>query len=162
MNDPQTFLLWFLPVFVVSFAVLWMFISALLAEIGGWSQLGRLYAEPAGMVRAPLASFGMASLDLRRGRLSLPANYSNCAIVEVAQAGLHLRTWRPFRFRHAPLLIPWNQIERLEAGNFLFWRTMMIQPRGVGTRIRLYGGPAKAVEEVWRQLAAGARQPAAV
>ena len=162
MNDPQTFLLWFLPLFVVAFAGLWMFISALLAEIGGWGELARLYAEPEGMVRAPVQSFPMASLDLRRGRFALPANYSNCAIVEVAQAGLHLRTWRPFRFRHPPLLIPWTQIERLEPGSFLFWRTMSIHPRGVGTRIRLDGGPAKAVEDVWRQLAAGARQPAAV
>jgi hypothetical protein len=160
MNDPQTFIIWFVPLFLVAFTALWLLICALLAEVGGWSELAGLYREPEAMVRAPVQSFGMATLDLRRGWFPLPANYSNCAIVEVAPAGLHLRTWRPFRFRHPPLLIPWSQIERLEPGHMLFFRTLTIHPRGVGTRIRLYGGAGKAVEEVGRQLTARTPQPA--
>ncbi|WP_420130276.1 hypothetical protein [Longimicrobium sp.] len=157
MNDPATFLMWFLPVFVVGFAVMWLGIVGLLAEIGGWGELAQLYREPEGTVRAPVRRFGMASLDLRRGRNPLPANYRNCMILEVAQAGLHLRPWRPFRFRHPPLLIPWPQMERLQTGRMLFFATLTIHPRGVGTRIRMWGAPAKAVEEAWRQAAASAR-----
>lgn len=158
-NDPLTFLIWFIPLWVVGFTVMWMGVSALLAEVGGWGELARLYREPEGMVRAPVQSFGMASLDLRRGRFPLPANYSNCAIVDVAAEGLHLRTWRPFRFRHPPLFIPWGQMESMVPGRMLFFSTLTIRPRGVGTQIRMWGRPAKAVEEVYRQLLARAGQP---
>jgi hypothetical protein len=162
MNDPRTFFLWFIPVFVVFFAAMWLGITGALAEIGGWSELARLYREPEGMARAPVQSFGMASLDLRRGWFPLPANYSNCMIVEVAQAGLHLRPWRPFRFRHPPLFIPWPQMESMVPGRLLFFSTLTIRARGAGTQIRLWGGPAKAVAQVYQQAAAHAARPVPV
>lgn len=159
MNDPQTFLIWFVPLFLGGFAVLWLGITGLLAQIGGWRELARLYGEPEGMVRAPVRQFSGATLDLRRGRFPLPVNYSNCMVLEVAEAGLHLRPWRVFRFRHPPLFIPWPQMERLQPGTFLFFRILTITPRGVGIRLRLYGAPAMAVEQAWRQAAGRAAQP---
>lgn len=161
MSDLQI-ILFVLVVFPLFFSAMWLGITGLLAEVGGWSELARLYREPEGVVRAPVQSFRMATLDLRRGWFPLPANYSNCMIVEVAQAGLHLRPWRPFRFRHPPLLIPWTHIEQIEPGYVLFFRVLKVAPRGVETRIRLYGGPASAVEQVWQQLARPAAQPAPV
>jgi hypothetical protein len=162
MNDATTFLMWFLPLFVVAFTVMWLGITGLVAELGGWRELARLYGEPEGAVRAPVQSFQMATLDLRRGRFSLPVNYSNCMVLEVAREGLHLRPWRVFRFRHPPLFIPWPQMERLQPGTFLFFRTLTITPRGVGTRLRLWGAPADAVEQAWRQAAARAARPVPV
>jgi hypothetical protein len=162
MNEPQPLPIWLIPLFPLFFAGMWMLVVTLIAEIGGWRGLARLYREPEGMARSPVRSFRMASVDLRRGALSLPANYSNCVIVDVAREGLHLRVWLPFRFRHPPLLIPWGQIERFEPGRMLFWRTLTLHPRGTGTRIRLWGGPAQAVEEVARQLAARSPEPAGV
>jgi hypothetical protein len=162
MNDPQPLSTWFIPLFPIFFAAMWLAITGGLAELGGWGELARLYREPAGMARAPLQRFPMASLDLRRRSFSLPMNYGNCVVVEVAAAGLHLRTWLPFRFRHPPLLIPWSQIERFELGRMLFFRTLTLYPRGVSRRVRLYGGPARAVEQVARQLARRSAQPAPV
>lgn len=162
MNDPLTFALWFIPVFTVAFAVIWIGGISALAELGGWGELARLYREPEGTVRAPMQAFQMASLDLRRGWFPLPVNYGGCMVVEVAAAGLHLRPWRLFGFRHPPLLIPWARMERVQPSNVLFFRVLTISPQGVGTRIRLYGGPAKAVEQVFEQLAARTPQPARV
>lgn len=162
MNDPATFLMWFIPLWVVGFVALSMGIMALLAQVGGWSELAALYREPEGMVRQPVQSFGMASLALRRGWFPLPVNYSSCAIVDVAAAGLHLRTWRPFRFRHPPLFIPWEQMESMVPGRMLFFSILTIRPRGVGTQISLWGGPAKAVEAAYRQLLARSAQPVPV
>ncbi|HEX6368465.1 MAG TPA: hypothetical protein VF006_06025 [Longimicrobium sp.] len=159
MNDSLTFLIWFVPLWILGFTVMWLGITGGLAEFGGWGELARLYREPEGMARAPVRSFHMASLDLRRGWFPLPVNYGGCMVVEVAAAGLHLRPWRLFRFRHPPLFIPWSRIEHLQPGRVLFFRVLTISPGGVGTRLRLYGGPAKAVEEVYRQLAARAAQP---
>jgi hypothetical protein len=161
-NDPQTFLLWFIPLFLIAFPLMWLGITGMLSELGGWGELARLYREPEGTERAPSQRFPMASMDLRRGRFPLPVNYSNCMVVEVAPAGLHLRPWRPFRFRHPPLLIPWSEMERVQVGHVLIFRVLTITPRGVGIRMRLYGGPARAVEEVWRQAAERAAQPVPV
>jgi hypothetical protein len=161
MSETQI-LLFLLVVFPLFFTAMWLGITGLLAEVGGWSELARVYREPDGMVRAPVQSFRMATLELRRGWFPLPANYSNCMIVEIAQAGLHLRPWRPFRFRHPPLLIPWSQIEGIERGYILIFRILKISPRGVQTRIRLYGGAADAVEQVWQQAAARPAQPVGV
>lgn len=162
MNETQAVLLWVIPLFLVFFAGLWLLVTGALGELGGWGELGRLYREPEGTVREPVQSFGMASLDLRRGELSLPVNYGGCVVVEVARAGLHLRTWLLFRFRHPPLLIPWSQIDRLEPGRTLFFRTLTLYPRGVSRRVRLYGGPAKAVEQAAQRLARRPAQPAGV
>lgn len=160
MDDPQPLPLWMIPLFPLFFAGMWMLVLTIISA-AGWNALARLYREPEGMARDPVASFRTTSIDLRGG-FPLPANYSNCVIVEVARAGLHLRVWLPFRFRHPPLLIPWARVERFERGRFLFWRTLTLHPRGTNTRIRLYGGPARAVEEVARQIAAPAAEPARV
>ena len=162
MNDPLTFALWFIPVFMVGFAVFWIGGISALAELGGWGELARLYREPEGTVRAPVRSFQMGSLDLRRGWFPLPVNYGGCMVIEVAAAGLHLRPWRPFSFRHPPLLIPWSEMERVQRGHLFFFPTVTISPRGVETRIRLFGAPAKAVEQVFQQRAAAAPHPARV
>jgi hypothetical protein len=162
MNETQELPLWFIPLFPIFFVAMWVGIIGAIGEMGGWGELARLYREPAGTVRAPVQRFSMGSLDLRRGTFSLPMNYGNCVVVEIAAAGLHLRTWFPFRFRHPPLLIPWSAMERVQTGRILFWRVLTIHPRGVGTRMRLYGGPARAVEQVWQQAAARAGQPVPV
>lgn len=159
MNETQELPLWLIPLFPIFFVAMWLGIITLLGAVGGWSELARLYREPAGTVRAPAQRFSMGSVSLRRTGLPFPVNYNNCVVVEIGPAGLHLRTWLPFRFRHPPLLIPWAQMERVQAGRFLFWRVLTISPRGVGTRLRLFGGPARAVEEVWRQAATRAGQP---
>ena len=153
MNEPQPLPLWFLPLFPVIFAGMWMLTIGLIAEVGGWAELARLYPEPTGMKRTAIRSFGMTSAGLRRGWFPLPVNYSNVLAIVVGPEGLHLRVWKIFAFRHPPLLIPWTQVERFEAGQVLFWRTLTLTPRGTGTRISLYGAPAKAIETLVNQLA---------
>lgn len=153
MNEPQPLPLWFLPLFPVLMIGMWMLILGFIAELGGWRELARLYPEPKGIARKPIRSFGMTSLDLRRGWFPLPVNYGNVVVLVVGSQGLHLRLWRIISFRHPPLLIPWTQVERFEAGHLLFWRTLTITPRGTNTRIRLIGAPAKAIETLVGQLA---------
>jgi hypothetical protein len=162
MEDPQTLPLWFVPLIPVMLVAFWVLVIGVVAELGGWGELGRLYPEPRGLVRAPVRSFRTASLDLRRGWFPLPTNYGSCIVMELSQAGLHLRTWLPFRFRHPPLLIPWGQIERAEPGTLFFFRTLTLHPRGTTTRIRTLGAPARAIEEVLRQGAIARPEPARV
>jgi hypothetical protein len=162
MDEPQQLPLWFLPLFPVIFIGFWMLVVGLLAELGGWRNLGQLYPAPRGIQPEPIRSFGMTSADLRRGWFPLPVSYGNVIAVGVGAEGLHLRVWKLFAFRHPPLLVPWTQVERFESGHLLFWRTLTVVPRGTTVRIRLYGNVAKAVEEVAHQLAAWHPQPAPV
>jgi hypothetical protein len=141
---------------------MWTFIMVLLSELGGWRALARRYPAPEGAPRDAVRTFRMASIDLRRGALPLPVNYSNCAKIAVTPAGLHLGVMVFFRFRHPPLLIPWTQIGRLQPGRLLFWRTLTLHPESTGIRIRMMGEPAAAVAEVARQLAARTGEPAPV
>ena len=153
---------WLIPFALLAIVGMMMLVSTIIAALGGWRGLARLYREPEGMRRRPARSFFMASIDLRGGSiLPLPTNYSNCVSVDLAPDGLHLRVML-FRFSHPPLLIPWERIERYDAGRFLFWRTLTVHPRGTSTRIRLWGGAAHGVEEAARQIAAHSAQPARV
>ena len=88
-------------------------------------------------------------------------NYGNCVVLEWRPRGCTCACAHP-GFRHAPLLIPWNQVERFEAGRVFFWRTLTVHPRGTSIRLRLYGSAAQAVEEVAHQLATRHPQPAPV
>lgn len=45
-------------------------------------------------------------------------------------------------------------------GTFFFFRILTVHPRGVATRIRLYGRAARVLEEAWAQRAASFAQPA--
>jgi hypothetical protein len=163
MREPQPLAAWLIPFVLLASVGMMMLVSTLIAALGGWSGLARLYREPGGMRRRPARSFFMATLDLRGGSfLPIPAQYSNCVSVDLAPDGLHLRMMFPFRFSHPPLLIPWERIERYDAGRFLFWRTLTVHPRGTSTRIRLWGRAARGVEEAARQIAAHSARPARV
>lgn len=153
MNEPQTLPLWFLPLFPIIFIGFWTLVTGLLAELGGWRELGQLYPEPKGIKRTAVRSFGMTSVDLRRGWFPLPVNYANVISMVVGAEGLHLRVWKIFAFRHPPLFIPWMQVERFEAGRLLFWHTLTLTPRGTNIHIRLSGAPARATETLVNQLA---------
>jgi hypothetical protein len=161
MEQSQQLPLWFIPLFPLFFIGMWMFIMTLLASLGGWRTLARLYPAPDGAPRDAAHTFRMTSIDLR-GPLPLPVNYSNCVTIAITPAGLHLRVMAFFRFRHPPLLIPWTHIGRLEPGRMLFWRTLTLHPRDTGVRIRMLARPGEAVEEVARQLAARRGEPAPV
>lgn len=162
MNDPQPFPIWIIPLFPVFFVAVWLLVITILSQVGGWTELAREYREPPGMERESLAYFPMASAGLWRPWMPLPVSYNNCLVIDVARAGVHLRTWRIFRFLHPPLFIPWTHVEDARPGRFLFWPTLTVQPRGVGTRVWLLFAPARAVEEAWNQLAAQEGVPAPV
>lgn len=124
------------------------------------ARASRLYRAPRGAADAAERSFPIASVSLLRPGLSAPVRYNGCIAVGISGAGLHLRVWRIAAGRHAPLLIPWSGMERVEPDRGLLGRTLTIHPHGTRTRIRLHW-PAEAVDEVMRAHAARPAQPAA-
>lgn len=157
MNEPQPLPLWIIPLFPLFFAGMWLFVTGLLATVGGWRGLATRFPAPPHPPRLVAKRFSAASAALINGAFPVPVNYNHCVAVALADDGVHLRTWLIFRFMHPPLLIPWDAIEGCEEKRFFFSRTVMVHLRGTGTRIRLYGAAGTAVEEGWRRLGTGAR-----
>lgn len=160
MSDPQPFPVWIFVLFPVFFAAVWLFVTGILASMGGWSELARHYRDPGEAPRGDSVVLSGASVSLRRGRIPLPANYNRCVTLALSGTGLHLRVMAVFRFRHPPLLIPWAQVECVEPATILLFRILTVHPRGTGTRIHLYGSAATMVEEAWARRAAVSAQPA--
>jgi hypothetical protein len=157
MQNLQELLTRLEPLYPVLLVGMWLFISFTMSRTSGWSDLARVHPEPKGMARTPVWSFWRSSVGMRAAWLPLSSSYGGCVSIQVAATGLHLRMWPIFRFGHPPVFVPWADVETMAWKRFLIFRSLVVHPRGVGTRIHLSGAPARAVEEVYGQWAAQAR-----
>jgi len=108
-----------LPVF---FIAMWLGITGILAEVSGWPRLARRYPGTAGRpdgtrFLGQVASFGWVSEN-------------NVTHLVVAGAGLYLYPLILFRFRRAPIMLPWGAIEYVSEWRFLLWRTHRLRLGG--------------------------------
>src|SRR6185312_608381 len=107
--DNHSSFLWI--TFPLYFASLWLLISAMLSFIAGWATLAKRFrcANP----------FTGACLTFQSGKMGM-TNYSMCLTLGASPQGLYLAVMPPFRFRHPPLLIPWNEISVAPPRGLLF------------------------------------------
>jgi len=96
--------IWFLLGFVPLFLAVWFLSMHLIARVGGWRDLARLYR-----VDTPIA--GAREWRNRRGKMRYGTGYNGCLNVAANAMGLHLSLWPIFRPAHPPLFIPWTDIE---------------------------------------------------
>lgn len=86
----------------IAFVVMWVSICHLLSSLGGWRRLARLYpAGPAGHVvthRWQSGQFGFVT-------------YRRCLNVQVTSEGLRIEALPLFWPGHAPLFLPWSEIQ---------------------------------------------------
>ena len=161
MDDPQSFPIWpIVLLFPVFFVVLWLGVVGLLATLGGWNALARRFPDPGDAARGNILGLPGTTLGMRRAGVPFPVSYKRCVTLLLSSAGLHLRVMAFFRFRHPPILVPWEQVEGMDPGRMLAWRTLAVRPRGSGARILLYGYAAEAVQASWERRAAAARERA--
>jgi hypothetical protein len=132
----------------LAFVLLWLFVTGLAAALGGWGRFAERCAAPDGY--EPEQRLRFQTVLLRRFRW-FPARYRGCMNVGTGAAGLHLAPLAIFRFRHPPLLIPWNAVVSCEDGSALGFRWMDVTVRDVEPTLRFYGRVGDAVEEAWRR-----------
>src|SRR5262245_13408990 len=131
---------WFLPTFIVT----WLFVTGLLAYLGGWVSLAeRFRAERS--VDGERFRFASGSVGLRY----VPVSYGNCLFVTVNREGLYLSIFFPFRFLSPPLFIPWSRVESIQEGRILFFRYYVIVIRDNWSRITLRGTPGRRAKETY-------------
>lgn len=92
---------------------LWLFVSALISYIGGWTTLAKRFR-----LRVPFT--GERWLG-QSGQMRWIAGYGNCLTVGCNHQGLYLAMMPLFRFRHPPLLVPWDEIT-ITRRRILFFR----------------------------------------
>lgn len=98
-----TFLLLLIPLILVGFVLIWSGVVYLLAWLGGWRRLARLYRTANTPKGAPLGTFWA---------MVGPVNHKGTLHIQPAPEGLYLSTMALFRMGHPPLLIPWHAIKR--------------------------------------------------
>jgi hypothetical protein len=100
-------------IFPLYFLTLWLLVSAIISYIGGWSALARRFRL--------IHPFIGTKWTGQSGQMRGIAGYHNCLTLGCNLEGLYLSTMPLFRFRHPPLLIPWNEIS-ISQRQILFFR----------------------------------------
>ena len=110
------------PLFPIVFAAMWVFISMLLARMGGWTNLAVAYRidseDPPGLSRFVSGRFNLV-------------NYNSCLRVASSSEHLYLSVLLPFRIGHPALLIPWRDITIEDEAKGWFGKTSRLSIRGV-------------------------------
>jgi hypothetical protein len=92
----------FIPcLFPFFFVGMWVFVTYLVALIGGWKRLAAHYQSN--------SDFLGQQWSFSSGRLGV-SNYSAALTVGANSSGLYLAVLLPWRPGHPPLFIPWQEI----------------------------------------------------
>ena len=112
MSNPSPWL--FILLFPVFFAVLWLFVTGLLAYLSGWRSLARSYR---GHPSAPADGVRMGSASM--ARWLVPVHFRNILNVTIGSDGLGLSLFPLFAAACPPLLVPWSEMRECRAWNAL-------------------------------------------
>jgi hypothetical protein len=144
MNDWGVVLV---PVFLVGFALFWMFVTFLIS-LFGWRSL-------AGVYRAA-APFAGAVQTWATGYVGL-ARYNRVLVVGADPAGLSLAVNPLFRAGSPPLFIPWEEVTSVRRASRLFGSQLVLAFRGSNATVKLWDDE---IEEFLHRASGGRLPPA--
>jgi hypothetical protein len=98
------------PLFLVlQFMALWALVSYIIGRLSGWVLLSRRFRGT--------GAFYSYQWPFQSARMrTLLGNYNNCASFGADEAGLYMAVFPLFRIGHAPLFVPWSEIQ-VASGN---------------------------------------------
>ena len=120
---------------VAAFLVLWITCFWLIAELGGWGSLAKIFKTTR---KSEGERFTFVS-----GKSNFISTYNNCLNLAITDDGFRLQPMPLFRFAHKPLFIPWSAVAVMGGRRELFrYGTAMeiTKPTGVQP-LTLYGRP---------------------
>ncbi len=121
---------WLSWVFPLAFVAFWLLLFRLVSAWGGWGLLAEAYPSPGSPTGERLR---MRSAQLRAG-----CNYNNCITFLASPAGLQLSMPLPFRFAHAPIFLPWSELEARRDRAWLVEVIVLRARRQPGIPIKLH------------------------
>jgi hypothetical protein len=142
MNSNLAFSLW-LPFVIVMIA--WLFVTGLLAFIGGWRDLTTKYRADGTTIGQ---TFYFASAEI--GQSWLPVRYQNCLTFVVGEKGFHVEPWLIFRFLSPRLFIPWTEVETIfGAKHWFYTKSYRIKISRSSVSISVFGRLGTEILESW-------------
>lgn len=121
---------WLIPLllFPPCFVGLWCFVTLLLAQVGGWSQVAAVYPAQ--------GDFAGQRWALQSGRMGA-VRYGFVLTVGANEKGLALDVAAPFRVGHPSLFIPWGDISTSETQEWGASYTAFTFAKAPGVTLRL-------------------------
>jgi hypothetical protein len=108
------------PFFALYFIALWALVSYVLGLLSGWVALSRRFRD---IGRFYSYQWSFQTIRMR----TLWGNYSNCVNFGADETGLYMAVFPIFRIGHAPLLIPWSEIQVLSGNRgFIFKKRKLL------------------------------------
>ncbi len=149
--------------FTIFFAAMWTGILHLIAAIGGWSRLVRVYPGNALAKSGAGGQSGQAAKGQSYNWVSMQlgwiAQYSSVLTVSVTAQGLHIAPMIFFKIGHPPLLIPWAAIASSTSKRFLVFHGVSLMVRAKDgsslASMTLYGKRlSQDVQDHWQRASA--------
>lgn len=116
--------------FPFAFAGAWLF-AAFFMSRSGWRAFARRYPADAGpretVCRSPLTRFG-----------NILTTYRNLVCVVFSETGIHFSVLFLFRPFHAPFLLPWSSVQRIEKTSGLFGPRYCLEITDPAGRIKVW------------------------
>jgi hypothetical protein len=125
------------------FVVFWVFVCYLISLLGGWFSLSTRYRRPAGL--RPYDAAWMVSMSVGL------SSYRSCVNLRADNGGLYVGMSILFRAGHAPLFIPWHDLQPLRPYRFLW--VQMYPYRVRGATLTFWGRSARFVNDQFSRRA---------
>lgn len=129
--------------FLITFPLLWLGITALLMTLAGWSRMAERFPdrpeEPA-----------ILTLGMQSGRIGFGVQFRGALRLTACRSGLRIGVLRLFAPFHRPILVPWNQIEETRSKLFFQWESRLTLGKPEAGRLVI-------ATSVWERLSAHRR-----
>lgn len=96
--------------FVLLFLAVWLFVSKLLARIGGWGSFSHAYPAP--------DSFSGQTWNFQSAVFNRGTRYNHCLKISAGPQGVLFATHFLVRYAHPPFFIPWSDLSGTETKSF--------------------------------------------
>ena len=132
------------------FMTLWLGVVALMADLGGWSEVARDF--PAHEYPTAGERMTVSSLMFGRGWVSL-GSYRYAVTIILGSRGFELWTKLPFQYQHPGISVPWGSVRAYEKGK-TFGRTFIEITLSQGQHFTIRGRSATALIQALARAAA--------
>ena len=148
MRIPTAYLYFLVPCAVLAgLFLLWLLVGSLLSRVGGWNALSQVYPVVEGPGSEDL---GRCSITLSRGPFAI--NYNGSVHIVLGAAGLGMEASSLFRRFHAPLTIPWSEVETCVRQKQLTGEATAVTERRLHREILIRGEAGVRVYDYWQRV----------
>jgi len=104
------------PIFILVATAFWLFVTGLIALIGGWYFTARAFPLPE-------RSLGQgAEFTFQSVSIGILGNYRSCIHLTAGEEGVIMRPFILYRFLHRPIFIPWGAMTDPAGSDFLMFK----------------------------------------